>query len=200
VRFFSVVLVSALALPGAAWAQFIADVKVEPAQLKVGETATITVGLDLGNQKLPNCGLRLHYGDGTTQDFKLNQAKDSPLVTTRAWNKAGEFRVMAEGKSQGPLLAGCGGKNQEAFVKVQAPAPAAAPAKPAAAPKPAAASAPMPACPEGWRLDAKSVNRKTGAYTCTAKAGTKPPAAKLECPGDTGYFENQKRGQLGCRL
>jgi hypothetical protein len=58
----------------------------------------------------------------------------------------------------------------------------------------------MPACPEGWRLDPKSVNRKTGAYTCTAKAGTKPPAAKLECPGDTGYFENAKRGQLGCRL
>jgi hypothetical protein len=194
-KFFSVALVSALALPGAAWAQFIADVKVEPAQLKVGETAKITVSLDLGNQKLPNCGLRLHYGDGTTQDFKLNQAKDSPLVTTRAWNKAGEFRVMAEGKSQGPLLAGCGGKNQEAFVKVQAPAPAAAAPKPAAA-----AAAPAPSCPGGWRLDPKSVNRKTGAYTCTAKAGTRPPAAKLECPGDTGYFENQKRGQLGCRL
>jgi hypothetical protein len=105
---------------------------------------------------------------------------------------------MAEGKSQGPLLAGCGGKNQEAFIKVQAPAPAAA-AKPAAS-KPAAASAAAPKCPEGWTLDSKSVNRKTGAYTCTAKAGTKPPAAKLDCTGDTGYFENAKRGQLGCRL
>jgi hypothetical protein len=183
-------------MPGLASAQFIVDVKVEPAQLKAGETAKITVNLDLGNQKLPNCGLRLHYGDGTTQDFKLNQAKDSPLVTTRAWNKAGDFRVMAEGKSQGPLVAGCGGKNQEFFVKVQAPAPA---AKPAAAPARAAAT-PAPSCPAGWKLDSKSVNRKTGAYTCTAKAGTTPPATKLECPGDTGYFENAKRGQLGCRL
>jgi hypothetical protein len=181
----------ALAVPGTASAQFIVDVRVEPAQPKVGEAARVTVNLDLGNQKLPNCGLRLHYGDGTTQDFKLNQAKDSPLVTTRAWSKAGEFRVMAEGKSQGPLLAGCGGKNQEFFVKVQAPAPAA---------KPAVARAPAPTCPDGWKLDPKSVNRKTGAYTCTAAAGTKPPAAKLECPGDTGYFENTKRGQLGCRL
>lgn len=197
-KFRSLALAVAFALPSVASAQFIVDVKVEPAQVKPGETAKITVNLDLGNQKLPNCGLRLHYGDGTTQDFKLNQAKDSPLVTTRAWNSAGDFRVMAEGKSQGPLLAGCGGKNQEAFIKVQAPAPAAT-AKPAAA-KPAAASIPAPKCPDGWTLDAKSVNRKTGAYTCTAKAGTKPPASKLDCTGDTGYFENPKRGQIGCRL
>ncbi len=188
-------LAAALALPGLASAQFIANVTVEPAQLKPGETAKITVNFDLAGSKAANCGLRLHYGDGTTQDFKINQAKDVPLVTTRAWNAPGDFRVMAEGKSQGITL-GCGGKNQEFFVKVAAPAAA---AKPAAA-KPAAASAPAPRCPDGWMLDAKSVNRKTGAYTCTAKSGTKPPAAKLECPGDTGYFENTKRGQLGCRL
>jgi len=197
-RYRALALAVALALPAAASAQFIANVTVEPAQLKVGDTAKITVNFDLAGSKAANCGLRLHYGDGTTQDFKINQAKDVPLVTTRAWNAAGDFRVMAEGKAQGVLMAGCGGKNQEFFVKVAAPAPAAA-AKPAAA-KPAAASAPAPRCPDGWKLDAKSVNRKTGAYTCTAKAGTKPPAAKLECPGDTGYFENAKRGQLGCRL
>jgi len=185
----------ALALPAAAWAQFIANVTVEPAQLKPGETAKITVNFDLAGSKAANCGLRLHYGDGTTQDFKINQTKDVPLVTTRSWSAPGDFRVMAEGKAQGALMAGCGGKNQEFFVKVAAP-PAAA--KPAA--KPATAGAAAPRCPDGWTLDAKSVNRKTGAYTCAAKAGTKPPAAKLECPGDTGYFENAKRGQLGCRL
>jgi len=185
----------ALAFPAAAAAQFIANVKVEPAQLKPGETAKITVNFDVPSAI--NCGLRLQYGDGTTQDFKINQAKDVPLVTTRAWNAPGDFRVLAEGKAQGITL-GCGGKKQEFFVKVAAPAPAAG-AKPAA-PKPAAASAPAPRCPEGWALDAKSVNRKTGAYTCTASAGTKPPAGKLECTGDTGYFESAKRGQLGCRL
>ena len=185
----------ALALPGLASAQFIDNVVVEPAQVKVGETAKITVNFKVDNAT--NCGLRLSYGDGTRDDVKINQRKDVPWVTTRAWKAPGEYRVKAEGKAQLPAMAGCGGKNQEFVVKVVA---AAAPAKAAAAAKPAAASAPMPTCPEGWKLDPKSVNRKTGAYTCAAAAGTKPPAAKLECKGDTGYFENAKRGQLGCRL
>jgi hypothetical protein len=62
---------------------------------------------------------------------------------------------------------------------------------------PAAAAA--PACPEGWKLDKKSVSKKTGAFTCTAKAGTAAPAGKLACAGTLGYFENTKKGQLGCR-
>jgi hypothetical protein len=68
-----------------------------------------------------------------------------------------------------------------------------------AAAAPAAAAAAAPACPEGWALDKKSVSKKTGAYTCTAKAGTAAPAGKLACPGTLGYFENTKKGQLGCR-
>ena len=56
-----------------------------------------------------------------------------------------------------------------------------------------------PACPEGWKLNAKSVVRKTGAYTCTAKAGTAVPDKKPACPGELTYFENGKKGLLGCR-
>jgi hypothetical protein len=49
-------------------------------------------------------------------------------------------------------------------------------------------------------LAAKSVNKKTGAFNCSAKPGTALPDKKLTCPGDTGYFENAKKGSLGCRL
>ena len=57
----------------------------------------------------------------------------------------------------------------------------------------------MPQCPPGWALDAKSMVKKSGAFTCRAKAGTAAPEGKLACPGELGYFENRKKGQLGCR-
>ncbi|HUN68665.1 MAG TPA: hypothetical protein VMU46_07700 [Burkholderiales bacterium] len=180
-------------LPVAAHAQFVTSVKAEPAQIQAGQETKITVDFD---KPEPNCGLRLHFGDGVTRDFKINQKKDVPLVVTYKYDKAGEFRVMTEPKREG-MLGGCGRKNMETFVKVAAAPAAAAPAAAKAAPAKAAMA--EPTCPEGWTLDRKSFNKKTGAFTCTAKAGTKPPAGKLECPGDLGYFENSKKGQLGCR-
>jgi hypothetical protein len=76
-------------------------------------------------------------------------------------------------------------------------ASAAVAAKPAASAATATASS---ACPTGWTLNAKSVNKKTKAFTCTAKAGTAAPEKKLSCEGDTGYFENTKKGMIGCRV
>ena len=87
---------------------------------------------------------------------------------------------------------------------------------PKPAPKPAQRSAPKPApvasapagatpaksagpCPEGWTLAPKSQNKKTGAFTCNAKPGTALPAVKTTCPGDLTYFENAKKGHLGCK-
>jgi hypothetical protein len=90
----------------------------------------------------------------------------------------------------------CMGKNIVQMVTVAAPKPV---APVAAAPAAAPAKTTGPVCPEGWKLTAKSVNKKTGAYNCTAKAGTALPAAKPACPGDLTYFENSKKGQLGCR-
>ena len=52
---------------------------------------------------------------------------------------------------------------------------------------------------EKAELDKKSVNKKTGAYTCTAKAGTAAPASHAACPGSLSYFENSKKGHLGCK-
>jgi len=117
---------------------------------------------------------------------------------TYKYDKAGEFRVMTEPKREG-MLGACGRKNMETFVKVAAAPVAAAPAAPTKAPAAKGAAAAAPKCPEGWKLDRKSLNKKSGAFTCTAKAGTMPPPGKLECPGELGYFENAKRGQLGCR-
>ena len=88
----------------------------------------------------------------------------------------------------------CSGKNLTAAYKVVAAPVAAAPAGTASAAVKAG-----PTCPEGWKLDAKSVNKKTGAYGCTAKAGTALPEKKPVCPGDLTYSENSKKGMLGCK-
>ena len=106
------------------------------------------------------------------------------LAVQHSYAKAGTYTVKVEPKTKLPALK-CLGKNQEAVVKVVAPTPAGAAA--------------APSCPEGWKLDKKSVNKKTGAYTCTAKAGTAAPASHAACPGSLSYFENSKKGQLGCK-
>jgi len=180
--------VAATLLCGAAAAQTLSGIKLEPASAKAGEPVKITGAFE--NADNPNCNVRLHFGDGKTQDFKINQLKDVPLVATHAYDKPGQYKVMIEPKTALPTLK-CVGKNQTATLTVVAPVAAAAPmAKVAAA---------APSCPAGWKLNAKSVNAKTGAYNCTAKIGTPLPTVRLECPPPLGYFENKSRGQLGCR-
>lgn len=187
---------------------FIQGIKVEPAEIKAGQTAKITISGTEG--ELVNCGVKLHFGDGTSQDFKLVNKGMLPIVVEHKYDKAGEVKVMAEPKKVTSHLK-CGGQNQNAMLKVVAlPAVAAAPA--AAAPKAAAvtaatAAAPVkpapkatgPACPEGWNLDAKTVNKKSGSFTCTAKVGAKLPDAKLSCAKGLGYYENADKGLIGCR-
>jgi hypothetical protein len=165
-------------------AQTLSAIKLDPPVAKVSQPVKITVTFD--NADNPNCNTRLYFGDGKTQDFKINQTKDVPLVATYTYAKAGDYKVMAEGKTAMPMLK-CVGKNQVAMLKVEAAAATAAPA------------AKAPTCPDGWKLDARSVSKKTGAFTCTAKAGTALPSAKLDCAAPLGYFENKSKGQLGCR-
>ena len=153
------------ALP--AGAQTIASIKVEPSTAKVGEPVTVTGTFD--NAENPNCNLRVNFGDGVSKDFKINQAKDVPLVTTHTYTKAGNFKVQSRGQD-GAADAQVQWRDRSAMVKV------AAPAAPAAAAMPAKAAG--PSCPEGWKLSAAGVSKKSGAYTCTAKAGTALPAAK----------------------
>jgi hypothetical protein len=177
---------TALAVFGsAALGQTLSGITVEPAVAKVGQEVKITGSFDSAGN--PNCNLRVEFGDGKSQNFKINQDKDVPLITTHRYAKAGTYKVSVLPRTAMPMIK-CKGADQVATLKVEAAAPAA---------KPVAAAA--PACPAGWTLAARSVNKKTGAFTCTAKPGTDLPAAKLACPGKLGYFENKAKGQIGCR-
>ena len=180
-----VAMVLALGSLGAS-AQSLSGIKLDPPVSKVGQPVTITGLFDSAGN--PNCNLRVEFGDGKQQNFKINQEKDVPLVTKHSYAKAGEYKVLIAPRTALPMIK-CKGADQTATLKVEAPAPAAAKAAPSAA----------PTCPEGWKLNAKSVNKKSGAFTCTAKAGTALPTAKPDCPAPLGYFENKSKGQLGCR-
>lgn len=185
---------AAIGAAAAAGAQTLLDAKVEPASVLSGRPVTLTA--NFGNADSPNCGVRVHWGDGQQMDLKINQAKDVPLVAQHSYAKPGSYTVMVEPKTQG-LSMKCVGTNQRVAVTVTAPPPPQAASGPA---KAAAAGAPKgPGCGAPWKLDAKSVNRKTGAYTCNAKAGTAAPSPEPQCPGALTYFHNAKRGQYGCR-
>lgn len=173
----------------AASAQVVTGLKVEPASVKPAQAVTATVSMDVPSGA-PNCGIRLHWGDGSISEHKINQTKDVPLVADHPYAAPGRYKVMAEPKRVGALLK-CSGSNQEAFVEVVAAAVAAAPvAKPGAVANP---------CPAGWKLNKAGVHKKTKAFTCMAAANTAIPEPKAGCPGDLTYFENSKKGQLGCR-
>jgi uncharacterized protein involved in outer membrane biogenesis len=185
---FAALLLAAAALP--AGAQTFSGVTVDPATATVGQQVKVTGTFDSAGN--PNCNLRVDFGDGQNKNFKINQEKDVPLVTTHVYTKPGNYKVQILPRTALPMLK-CKGGDQSAMLKVDAPAPAVA-----AAATPAAKAA-GPSCPEGWKLNAKSVSKKSGAFTCTAKAGTALPTAKLDCPAALGYFENKAKGQLGCK-
>ena len=180
------ILVAATLFSSAASAQAITAMKIEPTQAQPGAPVKITV-LGEPRGEIANCGLRMHFGDGQTTDFKIIDAKMLPLVVEHSYTKPGSYEVMAEPKRVTMHLK-CLGDNQRGVVTVAAPAPVKT-----------AGAAVLAQCPKGWKLAAQSVNKKSGAFTCTAKAGTAALAARLTCPGDLSYFENVKKGQLGCK-
>ena len=176
----------------------------------VAEGRPVTARLDFDVPSGTNCGMRLHWGDGQSDDFKINQRKDVPWIASHSYARAGRYEIMAEPKTQG-LVPRCGGDNQRSSVRVSAVAPAvtaAAPVVPAAAasqkgavPK---AVVTNPAhtggvCPVGWRLGASGIDAKTKGFTCIAAPNTKLPVQRLSCPGELSYYENAKKGELGCR-
>jgi hypothetical protein len=170
----------------AAQAQTLTGATMAPAEIKAGEKSTLTASFDV-KDKAVNCNVRVNFGDGTPEvNYKLNQAKDVPLIADHTYAKAGSYTIKVEPRTKLPMLK-CTGTDQSVVLKVVAPVAA------------AAAPAAAPACPDGWKLDKRSVSKKTGAFMCSAKAGTAAPAAKLTCPGTLSYVENTKKGQLGCR-
>ena len=202
-------LMAAFVFSPAAQAQKLVGAQLDKPQIQTGQSVQLSVDFEMNDN--PFCGMRIDWGDGSDTEVKVEGAGfKTPHKASHTDSKAGEFAVKAEPRRVTSHLP-CLGKAQSAMVKVVAPppppaAPAPAPVAPPAAPPAsapmAAASAPSagPQCPTGWKLDAKSVNKKSGAYSCSAKPGTTLPEKKLACPGDTGYFENAKKGVLGCRV
>lgn len=173
-------------LCSAAFAQTLVGVKVDKAQVTAGQPVQASVAFDVANSV--NCGIRFDWGDGTGEDIKVEDAQKIPLAMNHTYTKAGDYTIAVTPKKVTSRL-GCLGKAQKAMVKVSAPA--------------AVAAAPVPtvtnACPAGWTLNTKSVNKKTMAFSCNAKPGTAVPEKKLSCDGSTGYFENVKKGVIGCQ-
>ena len=165
-------------------AQTLTSAKVEPATVQVGQPVTLTALFDIS--KGLNCNVRVRFGDGRQENFKVNQEKDATMVMTHTFQKPGTYTIEVEPRRKLPLL-GCLGDQQNLKVTVAAAAAAAV----------KTVSAPL--CPEGWTLVAKSVNKKTGAFQCSAKPGAAAPATRPACPGDLAYVENLKKGQIGCR-
>ena len=167
-------------------AQKITALQVEPTKAEVGQTVKVITSLDVGNGTV-NCRVRVHFGDGQTNDFQINQPKDVPLVLEHAYAKPGKYALRVEGKGASK----CMGEDQHTTLDI---------APKAAVSMAAAASAAASVCPTGWKLTKAGVTKKTGAFTCTAKAKTPIPEPKVVCPGELTYFDNVKKGQLGCRV
>jgi hypothetical protein len=176
-----ILCVAACALAPPAFGQALQSLKAEPASAKPGEPVSITATFDIS--KGLNCNVRFSFGDGATENQKVNQEKDARLTVRHSYAKPGSYTVKVEPKTALPTLK-CLGSNQQTVVQVVAAT---------------AAAAAAPGCPQGWKLQARSVNKKTGAYTCSAKVGTPVPADHPACPGGLSYFENGKKGQLGCK-
>lgn len=170
-----------LGLAGGAAAQTLKSVKAEPASAKPGEP--VNIGVEFDTSKGLNCNVRISYGDGKSENRRVNKPEEARLALSHTYAKAGNYTVKVEPKTDLPVLK-CLGKAMSAKVSVVAPPPVVAAA---------------PSCPEGWTLDARSVNKKSGAYGCKAKAGTALPATKPACPDKLKYHEDAKKGVLGCR-
>lgn len=171
-----------------AQAQVLGAITAVPTTAKVGEPVTITANIDVVNANY--CGFVVGFGDGTFKDAVSDASNATPLVLTQTYAKAGTYHVTLGGKNV-QNHPNCGGQERAVDITITDAG------KPAVAAKPGVQKA-ADVCASGWKLSGK-LNAKTGAFTCTAKAGTALPAAKPECKGDLSYFENTKKGQYGCK-
>lgn len=170
--------------------------KLEPASPSVtleGGKATVKFTIAGSSDDRDNCGFWVDYGDGDSPDTRILSKSDGlfPRVMEHTFAKAGSFTVKVKGQRVKTTL-GCNGE-ASAVINVAAPAAAkaAAPAAKGVAAAPAAPAAPT--CPDGWLLQAKSVDKKTGAYAC----GPKMPEKKMECGPGLAYYESG--AAIGCR-
>lgn len=185
--------ITAIGLSALSFAGTITGVKVEPANAVVGAAVKVTVAGD--NEGI--CALRVEYGNGDVDVTKMNAGKDDfPRTFSKAYNKAGTYTIIAKGGREGSTF-GCVGETKTTVTIAEAPKPVAA-AAPAAAAAGAGSTA-APACPEGYVLNKKTVDAKSGAFACSAKKGANKPEKAMACPVDTEYFATPKGSSLGCK-
>lgn len=176
---------AALLAAAQAHAGKVTDVRAEPSTIVAGSQAKITVEGEDENV----CGLRVEYGTGDVDVTKMAIGRDNfPRSFMHTYAQPGTYTIIAKGGRDGHTL-GCLG-NAKTTITVTAPPPGAI----------AAGAAPYPVCPDGYRLDKRSVNRRTGAFTCGAVVkGAQLPQSGLACPAGTAYFTNTRGNLLGCR-
>lgn len=143
-----------------------------------------TVRFDVSGRANPSdrCGYFVEYGDGAAGDSRLIDNENGGFTRPheRTFSTPGTYTVRASGKNV-KTTAGCNGSASIA-VTVLAEAGQRRSDRRSAA----------PVCPEGWALNEKSVNWRTGAFSCTAK-----PAQELVCGDGLRYYERD--GIIGCR-
>ena len=174
----------ALALVAGVHAQMIGGLSVSPATAKVGEPVTVSATVDIvgGNY----CGFIVFFGDGQSAESYSDVGRPMPFVSTHAYAKAGTYQLSMGGRHV-QNHPNCGGADKLATGTITE----------AALVAPVAAAG--PSCPEKFSLVAKSVNAKTGAYTCSSKPVAALPSSKPVCAPKLKYFQDAKKGLLGCR-
>ena len=178
-----------IAACGTAQAGSITAVRVEPQTITAGGQAQVTVdGQDGGN-----CAVRVEYGNGDVDVTRMSAGKDNfPRSFTHTYNLPGTFTILAKGGRDGSTM-GCSGESTVTLNVVAAPPP------PPMEMRPRHGERYTPACPDGFVLNRNSVNRRTGAYSCSALQGSELPRSGIACPPDTAYYTNEQGTLLGCK-
>ena len=179
-------LLLGLAFVAGAQAQVLGVIAASPTTAKVGEPVTVTANIEVLNNNY--CGFVVGFGDGAVKDAVSDVSNASPLVLTHTYAKAGTYHVTLGGKNV-QNHPNCGGQERAVDITITGAGKSVAAGKLQAA----------DVCASGWKVVGKTFNAKTGAFACSAKAGTMLPETKPVCSGDLSYFENVKKGQYGCK-
>lgn len=168
---------------GCTGASFAADISaIEPGSVNValdGGKAVVRFTVSGTAAATDRCGYFVEYGDGMAGDSRVIDNANGRFSRQheRNFSAPGTYTIRASGRHV-KTTPGCEG-SASATVTVLA----AAPARQAQA---------APSCPEGWMLNEKSVNWRTGAFSCAPK-----PAGQLVCGDGLRYYERD--GMIGCR-
>jgi hypothetical protein len=161
-----------------AQAQLIGSVTASPTTVQAGEPVTVTANVEVlsGNY----CGFAVFYGDSKNIESYSDVNHPTPFVTTHVYAKPGSYTISMGGRNVASHT-NCGGNNTSASVTVtEAVRPTVAtPAQTGGSGAMAKTSA-TSVCKAAWKLSG-NCNAKTGAYTCTAKAGRALPDPHSRC-------------------